>query len=194
MAVLLVLCVPVILVGLGSYSVVNGDEAVYHAIAARMVESGNWFALEFKGEPRIYDTLMNAPLQYWARAALISVFGDNTWTMRILSALFGVATVLVTYRLVLIVSDRRAAFLSGLIQLVMGDDVVLVSSAAETAKDVYRALVQSGLERREPHPRHEFLCTGDPGGFQAVAEIFLGPEIAEVQAAHLEPVGGGRWS
>jgi hypothetical protein len=41
---------------------------------------------------------------------------------------------------------------------------------------------------------HEFLSTGDPGEFQALAERFLGPELAEVRTA-LAPVGGsGRWS
>ncbi len=94
----------------------------------------------------------------------------------------------------LILGCTHYPLLSGLIQLVMGDDVVLISSAAETAKDVYRALVRSGIERGDPHPRHEFLATGDPARFQAVAEVFLGPEIAEVRAAHLEPVGGGPWS
>ena len=40
------------------------------------------------------------------------------WTMRILSALFAIASVLMTYRLTLyLVNDRRAAFLAGLIQL-----------------------------------------------------------------------------
>ncbi len=38
--VLAALAIPVIVVGLGSYSVVNGDEALYHGIAEEMVASG----------------------------------------------------------------------------------------------------------------------------------------------------------
>ena len=40
--------------------------------------------------------------------------------------------------------------LSGLIQLAMGDNVSLVSSAEETAKDLLRVLTESDLLR--PHP------------------------------------------
>jgi len=126
--VLSLLAIPWILYGLGSYSLVNGDEAFYHSIAEAMVESGNWMRLEFTGEHRIYDTFMNAPLQYWARAALIAVFGSSYWTMRILSALFGVATVLMTYELTRYVSDRRSALLAGLILLTTFQFVYLHSA------------------------------------------------------------------
>ena len=37
--------------------------------------------------------------------------------------------------------------LTGVISYVMGEDVTLVSSAEETAKDVYRTLVADGLLR-----------------------------------------------
>src|ERR671928_331164 len=52
--------------------------------------------------------------------------------------------------------------LTGVISLVMGEGVTLVSSAEETAKDVYRVLVREELERPEdlPPPQHRFLATG----------------------------------
>ena len=42
-----------------------------------------------------------------------------------------------------------------------------MSSAEETAKDVYRMLVAHGLERDPPRgePAHRFLTTGDPEEF-----------------------------
>jgi glutamate racemase len=85
--------------------------------------------------------------------------------------------------------------LSGLLQLELGPDVVLVSSAEETAKDVYAELLGSGLERSggDP-PEHTFLATGDPGTFQRLAQVFLGPELTDVRAAQAVPVGGGAWS
>ena len=60
---------------------------------------------------------------------------------------------------------------------VAGPDVTLVSSAVETGNDVYRVLVQHGLERPDelPAPRHRFLATGDPAPFDALARRFLGP-------------------
>jgi glutamate racemase len=95
----------------------------------------------------------------------------------------------------LILGCTHYPLLSGLLQLELGPDVALVSSAEETAKDVYATLVSSGLERGslEP-PEHAFLTTGDPARFQHVAEIFLGPELGEVRAAQAQPIGGGAWS
>ena len=95
----------------------------------------------------------------------------------------------------LILGCTHYPLLSGLLQLELGRDVVLVSSAEETAKDVYATLLREGLEREAAdHPRHEFLATGDPAQFQRVAEFFLGPELGEVRVAQAQPVGGGPWS
>ena len=65
----------------------------------------------------------------------------------------------------------------------MGDGVTLVSSADETAKDVYRTLVAEGLERPTglPEPEHRFLTTGDPGRFLDLSRRFLGPEAGGVE-------------
>ena len=54
--------------------------------------------------------------------------------------------------------------LTGAISYVMGEEVTLVSSAEETAKDVYRTLVAHDLERDPAAgpPVHRFLATGDP--------------------------------
>jgi glutamate racemase len=95
----------------------------------------------------------------------------------------------------LILGCTHYPLLSGLLQLELGPDVVLVSSAEETAKDVYATLVRQGLQSEEASPpAHTFLATGDPVDFHAVAEIFLGPELSEVHAAHVEPPGGDGWN
>jgi len=95
----------------------------------------------------------------------------------------------------LILGCTHYPLLSGMLQLELGPDVVLVSSAEETSKDVYATLMQEGMQREgSDHPRHEFLTTGDPEQFQRVAEFFLGPELGEVRAAQAQPVGGGSWS
>ena len=62
----------------------------------------------------------------------------------------------------------------------MGDAVTLVSSADETAKDVYRTLSEHDLFRPDgaPAPEHRFLATGDPAVFARLAYRFLGPEAA----------------
>lgn len=73
--------------------------------------------------------------------------------------------------------------LSGVVQLAVGDDVTLVSSAEETAKDVVRVLTE--LDLLHPHSDREaqrvFTATGDPESFAKLARRFLGPAVGEVQ-------------
>ena len=79
----------------------------------------------------------------------------------------------------LILGCTHYPLLTGVISYVMGDEVTLVSSAEETAKDVYRLLVRAGLERDPAlaEPRHRFLTTGRPSEFRDIGRRFLGPEL-----------------
>jgi glutamate racemase len=79
----------------------------------------------------------------------------------------------------LILGCTHYPLLTAVISYVMGDQVTLVSSAEETAKDVYRTLVRLGLERDPslPPPVHRFLTTGDPDEFHQIGRRFLGPEL-----------------
>ncbi|ROP45988.1 glutamate racemase [Pseudokineococcus lusitanus] len=88
---------------------------------------------------------------------------------------------------VLVLGCTHYPLLTGVLSLVMGPQVVLVSSAEETAQEVYRTLVERGLERPAggPPPRHRFLTTGDPETFTALARRFLGPEVALAESAGL---------
>ena len=80
----------------------------------------------------------------------------------------------------LILGCTHYPLLTGMISLVVGEQVSLVSSAEETAKDVYRVLAETGLGRDEdaPPPRHRWLSTGDAEPFTRLGRRFLGPEIA----------------
>ncbi|HEX2176232.1 MAG TPA: glutamate racemase [Nocardioidaceae bacterium] len=82
----------------------------------------------------------------------------------------------------LILGCTHYPLLTGAISYVMGDEVTLVSSAEETAKDVYGLLVRHGLERDDglPAPVHRFLTTGQPQEFREVGRRFLGPELDAV--------------
>ena len=92
----------------------------------------------------------------------------------------------------LILGCTHYPMLSGLIQMVMGGDVVLVSSAEETAKDVYATLLSSNLLREGgAPPEHAFLTTGDPGRFEAIAGHFLGPALGGVGSVAVRPVEVG---
>jgi glutamate racemase len=81
--------------------------------------------------------------------------------------------------------------LAGVLQIVLGPDVTLVSSAEETGKDVVRVLMAEGLAREpgDSPPPHRFLATGDPEPFRRLGRRFLGPEIGVVAA--LDTVAAG---
>lgn len=89
----------------------------------------------------------------------------------------------------LILGCTHYPLLIGPISYVMGEDVTLVTSSEETAKDVYRELARRGL-LRDPDaapPRHEFRSTGDPESFAVLARRFLGSEVGRVRRADLVP-------
>ena len=82
----------------------------------------------------------------------------------------------------LVLGCTHYPLLAGAIQYVMGESVTLVSSAEETAFDVYRTLVKHGLERTAPgKPSYLFEATGDSKDeFLRLASRFLGPEVTTV--------------
>jgi glutamate racemase len=77
----------------------------------------------------------------------------------------------------LILGCTHYPLLTGVISYVMGDRVTLVSSAEESAKDLYRLLVGSGLALEDGDPTYTFLTTGQPGEFETIGRRFLGPEL-----------------
>ncbi len=95
----------------------------------------------------------------------------------------------------LVLGCTHYPLLAGLLSVVMGDGVTLVSSADETAKDVYRKLSEdaNSLDASRLGPgalaesesagtpegpvRHRFLTTGDTETFARLARRFLGAEI-----------------
>jgi len=82
----------------------------------------------------------------------------------------------------LVLGCTHYPLLTGMISLVVGESVTLVSSAEETAKDVYRVLTTTALHR-DPQgtpPVHRFQATGDPEPFTRLGRRFLGPEIGKV--------------
>ncbi|ASY22202.1 MurI Glutamate racemase [Candidatus Planktophila versatilis] len=83
----------------------------------------------------------------------------------------------------LVLGCTHYPLLTGVISYVMGNDVSLVSSAEETAKDLYRVLVENNLLRggSESPSTHKFLATGDAQAFELLARRFLGPEVGSVQ-------------
>jgi glutamate racemase len=87
----------------------------------------------------------------------------------------------------LVLGCTHYPLLTGVISYVMGEGVTLVSSAEETAKDLYRTLVEKNLLRthQSQPPTHKFLATGDAKAFESLARRFLGPEVTHVEHQEL---------
>jgi glutamate racemase len=85
----------------------------------------------------------------------------------------------------LVLGCTHYPLLTGLLSVVMGDQVTLVSSAEETAKDVYKVLTERGLLRPDdaPEPVHQFRTTGPSEAFVRLSRRFLGPEVAAAGAS-----------
>jgi glutamate racemase len=92
----------------------------------------------------------------------------------------------------LILGCTHYPLLRGALHHVMGPAVLLVSSADETASDVYDVLAADGLlADGEREPAHEFVTSGDAGAFSALGRRFLGPEFLHARRVRLDPVRSG---
>jgi glutamate racemase len=84
----------------------------------------------------------------------------------------------------LILGCTHYPLLAGVIGLIMGDRVTLVSSADEAAKELYRVLTERDLLREplenDTPPEHEFRVTGDNVPFHRLVRRFVGLDPAEV--------------
>lgn len=83
----------------------------------------------------------------------------------------------------LILGCTHYPLLSGLIQHVVGDNVTLVSSAEETAKDVYSELVEGKLLADHSTPRElTFAATGPAETFEELLKRFV-PVVQDIGRA-----------
>jgi glutamate racemase len=86
----------------------------------------------------------------------------------------------------LILGCTHYPLLTGVLSYLLGPRVVLVSSAEETARATFALLVRQGeLAHGTGGSGHQFLSTGDPAAFAAMASRFLGPRVAAPDVRHL---------
>ncbi len=82
----------------------------------------------------------------------------------------------------LVLGCTHYPLLTAAIGFVMGEGVNLVSSAEETARDVFRVLTEHQiLAPNETSPSYRFLSTGTKQEFELLAKRFLGPEVLGVE-------------
>ncbi len=108
---LLALCVPLYVIGLGSISLTDSDEVFYAESAREMIASHSWLT------PLIFGARQfeKPPLFYWLLITSFKMFGINAVSARLVSALFGTIGVLWTYILLKRVLSERVSFYSALV-------------------------------------------------------------------------------
>lgn len=80
----------------------------------------------------------------------------------------------------LILGCTHYPLLTGVIQYVMGPDVVLISSAEATATEIYSQLLRREMLNRTGGV-HRFIASSQKGTFGELGKRFLGPEFGSVE-------------
>jgi 4-amino-4-deoxy-L-arabinose transferase-like glycosyltransferase len=90
---LVVLLVGAWLASLGARPLYKTDEARYGEIAREMAQSGDWVTPRLNG----FKYFEKPPLQYWASAAALKVFGQHDWAARLWTGLLALAGAALTF-------------------------------------------------------------------------------------------------
>lgn len=82
----------------------------------------------------------------------------------------------------LVLGCTHYPLLTGVISYVLGDDVSLVSSAEECAKEVYAVLTRHRLTHDRPRvASYRFLTTGSPEAFEGIGHRLMGGLVVGVE-------------
>jgi 4-amino-4-deoxy-L-arabinose transferase-like glycosyltransferase len=109
--ILLLLCLSLFFLGLGSYALWDIDEGMHASTSRVMVQSGDWIAPQFNGKP-FND---KPPLFNWLVALSFLLFGFTEFAARLPAALLGSGVVLTTYALGRRLVGTSGAFLGAIV-------------------------------------------------------------------------------
>lgn len=79
--------------GLDKFGLFDVDEAIFTQASVEMIESGDYVAPTYNGEPRYHKP----PLIYWVQSAVMDHFGVSVWSARLPSAFFAFLTLVGFY-------------------------------------------------------------------------------------------------
>lgn len=82
---------------------------------------------------------------------------------------------------VLVLGCTHYPLLKSLLCRMVGADVRLIDSAAETAAELGRVLRDEGIEADAPEREHRFVASDDPAQFLQLGQRFLGDAIEHVE-------------
>lgn len=110
--------------------ITNFDDAFYAQKAKEIYTSGNIWIVTLGGNP----SWENPPLPFWLMAIAYSLFGVSSFSSVFFSAIFGMGTVLLTYRLAdYLYKDSWIAFIASLILIFPG---VFIDSSRRAMVDI----------------------------------------------------------
>lgn len=108
---LAVIAVAMFFANLGAAHLWDVDEAIFSQAAREMLERGDHVVPYFNGEVFTHKPAM----MYWLMISAYELFGPTEFAARFWSAVFGILSVLLTYRLGRLMFSPAVGFLSGLI-------------------------------------------------------------------------------
>jgi len=180
LGILLLLAAALYLPGLGTRDLWNPNEPIYGRAVVEMAERGDWLIPTINGTPFAEKPI----LYYWMALAASGVAGEVTeTTLRVPSVVVTVATLFLTYFLVLPYSGRRRALLTGLL---LGTTYGVFWCARWVQMDslalVFTTAVLLPLSRMADHglaPRRAWLWAGVAAGLGFMAK---GPVVVLLPA------------
>jgi 4-amino-4-deoxy-L-arabinose transferase-like glycosyltransferase len=108
---LVLLCVLLFGLRLGTAPLANPDEGRYAEIPREMLATGDWVTPRLNG----VNYFEKPPLVYWVTAASLRIFGQTEWAVRAVPALFGLLGVLFTYAAARRLYGRSAGLAAGIV-------------------------------------------------------------------------------
>ena len=116
----------------------NFDDAYYAQKAKEMIASGNLWAVTFNGVP----DFANPPFPFWMTSLAFKVFGVSGYAAVFFTALFGIATVYLTYVLCLhLFKNQWMAFFAAFVLIFPG---MFVDSSRRGMVDIILAFCVTG--------------------------------------------------
>lgn len=181
---LILLCLTVYLPGLWSIPPVDRDESRFAQASRQMVQTGDYVLPRVQERPR----LSKPPLIYWLQAGLVRAAGDagdpamqpsmgesGIWLYRVPSVVCAVLSVLVTWRLGLLLMDARAAALGAAL---LGVCPMVVWDAHQARADQLLLLTAVGAMHAMAALWRRWGRTGEDGGRRAATAADWGWALA----------------
>lgn len=107
---IVVVALAVFVLGLGNSRFWDQDEGYYASVAYEMFQRGDWIVPTFNHELFAHKP----PMMYWGMMASFSLFGPSEFAARLVSALLGVGSALLTYALGRRLFDATTGWIAGI--------------------------------------------------------------------------------